>query len=134
MIADKLTDPVCGPFWRAAQERRLELCWCTPCDAAVWYPLAHCPRCAAPTTWRRLSGRASLHSWSEVLLPINPAFPEPYITALVVPEEALGTRLVTQLVDCAAADLRCDMPLAVCFRPLVGQEPDGCLAPVFKPA
>ena len=43
MIAEKLSDPVCGPFWRAAQERRLALCWCTPCNAAVWYPLAHCP-------------------------------------------------------------------------------------------
>lgn len=69
-----------------------------------------------------------------MLLPINPAFPEPYITALVVPEEAPETRLVTQLVDCAAADLRCDMPLEVCFGPLAGRDPDGCLAPVFKPA
>ena len=134
MIADKLDDPLCGPFWRAAQEHRLELCWCGPCDAAVWYPLAHCPKCAAPTQWHQLSGRASLHSWSEVLAPINPAFPKPYITGLVVPEEAPGTRLVTQLVDCTAADLRCDMPLEACFRPLAGQDRDGCLAPVFKPA
>ena len=133
MIAASLKDPLCGPFWQAAQQQRLVMCWCEPCGCAVWYPQADCPACGLPTGWRQLSGRARLHSWTEVALPINPAFSEPYIVALAVPEEAPAVRLVTRLVACRATDIECDMPLEVCFRPLQGQGDGGTLAPVFRP-
>lgn len=129
MIELPLDDPVCAPFWQAAQEKRLVLCWCQSCANALWYPLAQCPTCGSTSIWREVSGRARLESWTQVLMPINPEFSEPYITALVVPEEAPTMRLVTQLAECREADLRCDMPLEVRFRRLQ----DDYLAPMFTP-
>ena len=66
--------------------------------------------------------------------PINPDFATPYISALVSPREAPDIRLVTRLVDCEAQDLRCDMPVRVCFRELKRLQGAGFMAPVFTPA
>jgi hypothetical protein len=43
-------------------------------------------------------------------------------------------RLVTQIVDCDFADLRCDMPLELCFRTLEPIRRAPFRAPVFRPA
>lgn len=133
MIELPLDDPVCAPFWQAAQEERLLVCWCQSCVRTVWYPQSRCPVCRSVSVWREVSGFASLVSWTQVVMPINPEFPEPYITGLVVLEEAPTMRLVTGLVDCREQDLRCDMALEVRFRPLQGRGNGGHLAPVFTP-
>jgi uncharacterized OB-fold protein len=52
----------------------------------------------------------------------------PYVAAVV--ELAEGPRLMTNVVDCAPADLRIGMPLQVAFTPLT----DELTAPVFRPA
>jgi CheY-like chemotaxis protein len=43
-------------------------------------------------------------------------------------------RLVTQIVECDFADLRCDMPLQLCFRMLEPIKRAPFRAPVFRPA
>ncbi len=129
-----LTDPVAGPFWRAASENALRITWCQPCDRAVWYPRAACPHCGGELHWRELSGEATLVSWSEVQAPINPHFATPYITGLVSPREAPEVRLVTRIVDCEADELRCDMPVQVRFRELTPHEGKAFIAPVFAPS
>ena len=134
MIQPDYDDTLTGPFWRAARDHQLVMSWCQTCDHAVWYPRPACPTCQGGLTWKRLSGRATLLSWSVVRMPLNPAFKTPYIPALVVPEEAPDARLVTQLVDCGPAQLHCDMPLRVCFRSLEPRQGEPFVAPVFGPA
>ena len=133
MTPDK-NNPLTGPFWQAAEKGSLSLCWCVHCNQAVWYPASACPECSHNTSWKSLSGRATLLSWSVVRVPLNPAFESPYITALVLPEEAPHARLVTQLVDCTPEDLRCDMPLRVQFRELKTRSGVAYMAPLFGPA
>jgi uncharacterized OB-fold protein len=126
-------DAISGPFWLAAAEGRLDMCWCSSCNIAVWYPAHKCSKCQTDTHWRSLGGRAILLSWTVVRAPLNPMFVTPYIPALVVPDEAPDARLVTQLVDCDPARLRCDMPLEVCFRELQTSDGDCYPAPLFRP-
>ena len=134
MIQPDLSDPLTGPFWQGAREGKLRVSWCGACDQAVWYPRAHCPACNGALHWQTLSGEATLVAWSEVNGPLNPDFSAPYLTGLVSPREAPYIRLVTQLVDCWAQDLRCDMPVTVCFRELQPRQGAAFVAPVFRPA
>ncbi|GAB3312659.1 Zn-ribbon domain-containing OB-fold protein [Haliea atlantica] len=133
MLQPDYDDALTGPFWRAAREQQLVISWCDACDQAVWYPQHDCPACRRGLSWKPLSGRATLLSWSVVRMPLNPTFKTPYIPALVVPEEAPGARLVTQLVDCEPEALRCDMALQVCFRSLEPKGAEPFVAPVFLP-
>lgn len=129
MIGPDFDDPLVAPFWRAAQNGRLSLPWCARRNRFVWYPEA-----GAELEWRLLSGRARLFSWTVVRKPLSPLFAVPYLPALVIPEEAPGVRLVTQLIDCEPGALRCDLPLVARFgelRPLQGEP---FRAPLFTPA
>ena len=128
-----LENKTSGPFWQAAADGRLDLCWCARCDRAVWYPEQRCPACLSDTCWRTLSGLATLLSWTVVHMPINPDFETPYIPALVLPEEAPEVRIVTQLVDCDPVQLRCDMALEACFRQIRTKNGDSYQAPLFRP-
>ena len=71
------------------------------------------------------AGRGIVHSW---ILSHHPTEPdaEPRIVVLVELEE--GPRLVSNLCDIDAADVRNEMPVEVCFREL-----DGVLLPQFRP-
>ncbi len=134
MISPDLSDPLTGPFWQGAQAGELRVSWCAACDRAVWYPRARCDVCDGRLHWQTLSGAASLVAWSEVSGPLNPDFDTPYLTGLVSPREAPYIRLVTRLVDCCAADLRCDMAVTVRFRALQPRRGAAFIAPVFTPA
>lgn len=129
-----LNNPLTGAFWQSVENNVLSLCWCDRCNDAVWYPELSCPSCGQATTWKPLSGRATLLSWTVVRRPMNPDFAVPYMPALVLPEEAPHARLVTQMVDCSPDDLRCDMSVKVLFRKLETRSGESYTAPVFTPA
>lgn len=122
-------DPLAAPFWAAAREERLVLPWDTQAARFCWYP-----REQSALEWREVRGAARLFSFSVVRGPINPDFEAPYAPALVVLDAAPGLRLVSQIVDCDFASLRCDMPLALCFRALRSRRGEPYMAPVFRPA
>lgn len=134
MFQPDYNDPLTSPFWNAARESKLAISWCDACNQAVWYPKPVCPACKGELYWRSLGGKATLLSWTVVRKPVNPLFAPPFIPALVVPQEAPGVRIVTQLVDCAEESIRCDMALRVTFQELRPRSGDGFMAPLFKPA
>lgn len=75
-----------------------------------------CPNCNSfEYEWARMSGRATLYSFTIVHRPTLPAFEDrvPYNVAVVQLEE--GPYLVSNIVDCRAAELRIGMPLDVVF-------------------
>lgn len=133
MIQPDLADPLTGPFWQGAREGKLQVSWCGTCDQAVWYPRACCNICGGILYWQTLSGQGTLIAWSEVTGSLNPDFNGSYLAGLVSPRDAPCIRLVTQLVDCRAQDLRCDMAVAVRFRELQPQRGAAFVAPVFTP-
>lgn len=122
-------DALAAPFWNAAREDRLVLPYDRASGRCTWYPHA-----GADIDWREAKGPARLVAWSVVRAPINPDFEPPYAPALVVLDCEPGVRLVTQIVDCDFAELRCDMALELCFRTLEPRTHAPFRAPVFRPA
>lgn len=122
-------DPRIAPFWTAAREQRLVLPWDAAAGCFRWYP----PEEGAALEWREVRGGARLFSYSVIRGPINPDFAPPVVPALVLLDEAPGVRLVSQVVECDPAALRCDMPLELCFRELRTLRHDPYMAPVFRP-
>src|SRR5262249_31701648 len=92
-------------------------------------PRPMCPRCRS-LEWDtlRASGRGSVYSYVIPHHPLVPAFPEPYVVALVDLEE--GTRLVTNLIGVPPSDVR----IGMAGEPALTPEDDDPALPLFRPA
>jgi uncharacterized OB-fold protein len=130
--------PLIREFWLAAKEERLVIPRCDGCERYVWYPEEVCPGCGAnEIPWVAMGGKAQLYSWAQVKHPLYPPYKDqlPYITGLVILEEAPAIRYVTRLVDCETTELKIEMPMEVVYRELTFSGVEGSVvAPVFKPA
>lgn len=116
-------------FWfDAAQDRRLLIQRCADCGTLRHPPGPCCPECGS-FEWDTVeaSGEASLYSWVVAHHPRHPAFDYPLLVAVI--ELAEGTRLITNLVGAAAADLSIGMPLRLEW---LEADPELTL-PVFRP-
>ncbi|TVL93718.1 Zn-ribbon domain-containing OB-fold protein [Streptomyces sp. SAJ15] len=119
-------------YWDAAARGRLLIRRCSRCARAHHYPREFCPHCwSEDVRWERADGAATLYTWSVVHRNDLPPFAArvPYTAAVV--DLAEGPRLATEVVDCAAEDLRVGMPLRVSFRRVAAETP--LTVPVFRP-
>ncbi|WP_411079912.1 Zn-ribbon domain-containing OB-fold protein [Streptomyces sp. cmx-18-6] len=129
-------DAFTRPYWDAAGEGRLLIRRCAGCGRAHHYPREFCPYCwSEDVGWERASGHATLYTWSVVHRNDLPPFGGrvPYVAAVV--DLAEGPRMMTEVVECAHADLRVGMRLTVTFKVGEGEE-DGEgeeALPVFRP-
>jgi uncharacterized OB-fold protein len=117
-------------FWSATERRELVLPWCTSCGEAFWYPRPVCPQCLRPDVeWRPASGRGEVHAVSVMHRAAHSGMAGrvPYAVALVDLEE--GIRMLTNIVDVDADDVRVGMEVAVTWEPLS----DGRNLPLFAP-
>jgi uncharacterized OB-fold protein/acyl dehydratase len=117
-------------FWEGLEGGHLLIQRCAGCGALRHPPRPMCPRCRS-LEWDTVcaSGRGTVHSYVVPHHPRLPAFPEPYVVALVDLEE--GTRLVSNLMDVAPADVRIGMAVRLrVSRPDGG----GPALPLFEPA
>jgi len=88
---------VTKPYWDAAREGRLLLQRCTSCGAVTHYPRPLCPSCwSSALEWVDASGRGRVHSATVVHHPPSPAFPVPYVLAIVELEE--GPRMMANVL------------------------------------
>ncbi|MFF3330432.1 Zn-ribbon domain-containing OB-fold protein [Streptomyces sp. NPDC002888] len=104
-------------YWDAAAEGRLLLRHCAACGRAHHYPREFCPHCwSEDVTWQPATGRATLYTWSVVHRNDLPPFGQrtPYVAAVVGLAE--GPRMMTEVVECGAGELRAGMELEVVFR------------------
>jgi uncharacterized protein len=116
-------------FWDAAAEGRLVAQRCAQCGRLRHPPRPMCPSChSLGIDVVELSGRGSLYSYALLHHPQHPAFTYPVMAALVELEE--GIRLVSDLVEIAAEDIRIGMALHVLYVPTASR----ALIPVFGPA
>jgi uncharacterized OB-fold protein len=102
-------------FWfDAAKEGRLEIQRCASCGTLRHPPGPACPSCRS-FEWDTVvaSGRCTLHSWTVIHHPQDPAFTYPLVVALVDLDE--GTRLVADVTGIEPEDLSIGMPLEVGF-------------------
>ena len=110
-------DPFTRTYWDAAADGRLLVRRCRACGRAHHYPREFCPYCwSEQVDWEEASGRATLYTWSTVHRNDLPPFAgrTPYVAAVV--DLAEGPRMMTQIVDCAEAELAAGMRLRVLYR------------------
>ncbi|MEO9138047.1 MAG: OB-fold domain-containing protein [Jatrophihabitans sp.] len=101
-------------FFTAAREGRLEIQRCTDCLTLRHPPAPACPSCQS-FDWDTVesSRRGTLHSWTVIAHPPDPAFTYPLAVGLLDLEE--GTRLVADIAGVDHADLEIGMELEVGF-------------------
>ena len=112
-------DPELAAFFAGCRAGELRIPRCDACGAWNWYPPLFCRRCGAPAPrWTRVSGRATLFTWTIVHRAFLDDFEArvPYTTALVELEEDPSLRLATLLVDVDRSALRLGLPLEVLFE------------------
>lgn len=125
-----VVQPWARPFWEATRQHKLILQTCNACERPIHYPRIACPHCGADDLgWREASGRGSIYSYTVVESNAPSAFVAdmPYVVAVIRLEE--GVQMLSNVVDCDPAELRCDQPVEVAFAPLDAE----FTLPVFRP-
>ena len=128
---------VAAPYWEGAAAGELRLSFCVSCGSPNWFPKPQCRKCEAETfEWRAVNGIGRLFSYSVVRHPFLKQYADllPIVPALVELDDVPGVRIVTRIIDCDPADLHCDAPVEVVFRPLRFSGVEGeVAAPLFRP-
>jgi len=119
------------PYWEAAKHHRLEIPHCDDCGGH-WFPTSRsCPHClSANVGFKQVSGRGKVFSFVIYDRVYHPSFAAdvPYVVALVELNE--GPRLISNIIDIAPDQVRCDMRVSVVFDDVA----EGVSVPKFKPA
>ena len=130
MDATRIKPPM-GPdnqwWWDMAAESKLGIQCCSNCNTLRHPPRPMCGECGS-MDWQAIeaSGRGTICSYTVLTHPKFPGFDYPLIIILVDLEE--GTRVTSQLVDCAPDDVDFDLPVQM----VIHEDPDGFKLPVFK--
>jgi hypothetical protein len=118
------------PFWAATRDNRLIIQKCRDCDKHIFYPRIACPHCFSDNVeWVPASGKGTVYSYTVVEANAPSAFMNdiPYVVAVVKLEE--GVQMLSNIVGCHPAAVKCDMPVEVTFEKL----DDEFTLPKFKP-
>ena len=118
------------PYWEAARNGKLVLQYCRDTGKAQFFPRPVSMETGRRNLeWREVSGRGTVYSFTNTFS----AWPGhedrvPYLCALVeLPE---GVRMMVNLLNVKAGDVKIGMPVKVCFEQLS----DEIRLPQFEPA
>jgi uncharacterized OB-fold protein len=116
-----------APHWDACARGVLLVQRCSVCSAYVFPPEPNCTRCLSPDlAWVESDGTGTVHTYSVVWRPQQPAFDAPYVVVVVELDE--GWHMMSNVVGCDPTDVSVGMRVAVDFQPV-----DGVTLPVFRP-
>ncbi|MEK9751682.1 MAG: Zn-ribbon domain-containing OB-fold protein [Rhodospirillaceae bacterium] len=124
-----LASPDGAHYWAAAAEGRLEVQYCSECATHQFPPGHLCRNCGAEgLSWRAVSGRGRIHTFSIVYRAPTPAFRGrvPYTVALIDLDE--GPRMMTNIVGAGALECTIGDTVEVCFEDRAG----GAMIPQFR--
>lgn len=126
----KILPPVTAltePYWAGCREQELRLQQCDACGQYQFYPRSICSHCGHnELTWRRVSGRGRVASFSVVRRPMSEAYPAPTVIALV--DLAEGPRMMSSLADADPDSLAIGQAVAVDFA----EWSEDIFMPVFR--
>ncbi len=121
------TTPLSDPYWSGCKEGRLRLQQCDDCERFQFYPRIFCSHCGhRELTWRDVSGRGRIASFTVVQQPLTLAYPSPSIIILVELEE--GPRMMSSLVKADPETVTVGAPVIVDFE----EWSDDISMPVFR--
>jgi uncharacterized protein len=114
--------------WCKRHELRFQRCG----DCGTWrhVPREICPECNSWNwEWTRSSGYGTIFTWTVAERPLHRAFAgaAPYAPTVIEMDE--GVRVLSEIVDCAPADLQIGMPVEVVFDDVT----DEVTLPKFRP-
>ncbi len=116
-------------FWRGGAEGRLQFLRCSACGEYVHPPAPVCGRChSKDLSVEAVSGRATVLTYTLNHQPWVPAPDHPYAIAIVEIEEQKGLRLMTNIVNCPAEEVRIGMRVRVVF-----EQHEDVFVPLFEP-
>jgi uncharacterized OB-fold protein len=117
------------PFWSGGATGSLIIARCAACGRWIDPPAAACPECEGSLAFEAVSGRGTVYTFTINRYQYHPDVPLPTVIAIVQLEEQDDLRIVSNIVECHPADLRCGLPVQVAF------ETHGeAFYPVFVPA
>jgi acetyl-CoA acetyltransferase/uncharacterized OB-fold protein len=106
------------PFWTSGADGRLRIARCSSCGRHHHPPAPICPRChSLDVGMAPVSGRATVAGFTLNHQQWLPAFPPPYVIAVVALDEDQSVRLTTNIVGCDPADVTVGMRVRVTFEP-----------------
>lgn len=124
-----LIDDPSAFFWTSGAAGRLRFLRCSACSYFIHPPAPYCPRCGgrrvAPEV---VEGRGKLYSYTVNHQPWD-GVGEVYIIGVVAMDEQPDLRLLTNLVDVTADDIRIGMAVEVVF-----EDHAPVYLPLFRPA
>ncbi|RJG18996.1 bifunctional OB-fold nucleic acid binding domain-containing protein/MaoC family dehydratase [Massilia cavernae] len=104
------------PFWDGLKAHQVRLQQCADCNHWIFFPRAHCPRCAsASLAWHEVSGAATLYTYTVARIPTLPEFADEMPQILAVVEFDQGPHMNTTLVGIDEAALKVGMRLRPVF-------------------
>ena len=109
--------PDAGPYWDAANEKRLVIQQCLDCRRHRFIPRHVCSACGSDAVeWVDASGEGIIHSLTTVHRGPTPAFRAhvPYIVALI--DLAEGPRMMANIVGEGADEATIGDAVRVCFE------------------
>ena len=110
---DVAPDDLDMPFWDACREHTFLVHRCTICGRAYW-PFSAClDHGSTAMEWQPASGRGVVHTYTVVHHTYDPAFPAPYVVAVVQLDE--GPFFHSNVVECAFEDLHVGMRVGVVY-------------------
>src|SRR5262245_18722848 len=116
-----------APFWRSGGV--LRVCRCADCDRFFHPPMPVCPSCRGDAvSLTAVSGRAVVVGFSVTHQAWLPAFPPPYVVAVVALAEDDRARLTTNIVGCDPSEVFVGMRVRVRF-----ERHDDVFVPLFEP-
>ena len=124
-----LLDELNRDYWCGGADNQLLIYRCKSCGFYRHPPAPVCNRCYSRDVGAEpVSGRGSVYSFTINEQPWLPAFPPPYVVALVELQEQDGLRVVSNIVGCDIATVRIGLPVIVTFV-----EQADVFFPVFRP-
>ncbi|MFC4931505.1 bifunctional OB-fold nucleic acid binding domain-containing protein/MaoC family dehydratase [Massilia sp. GCM10023247] len=122
--------PMSAPFWDGLKEHQVRLQQCGACSHWIFFPRAHCPRCASTDlSWRPIDGTGVVYTYTVARVPTLPEFADEMPQILAVVEFDEGPRLNTTLVGVAETELRVGMRV----RPVFDERPGTATLLRFTP-
>ena len=122
--------PLNEHFWCGGADGELRFLRCQDDGTYVHPPAPVCPECLGKNiSAEAVSGRATVLTYTLNHQQWVPAPDHPYCIAIVELEEQPGLRLMTNVVNCPAEDVRIGMPVKVLFEAY-----EDVFIPVFEPA
>ncbi len=128
-VADELS----APYWQACAQHVLKLPRCSQCGHFSLPPDITCPHCksAEPDfTWKEVSGRGRLRTWTVVRHSFLQGFELPFVLADVELDDEPGLRMIGRLVDGPDAPLALGERVELAFDDIA----DGIAIPSFRRA